>query len=129
MHFCLNFIYLEEQAMFRLLCVLIGVSLSTSSLAQTSVSDGFAGWCNIPAGGGLYEFTLQGYVTEEGNCSFSNPTQIRGMDALLFDTTCSGDGWVLPDFRTMISTVDEFDDKRAFMMTDGSVVELMACGF
>jgi hypothetical protein len=99
------------------------MSLSTSSHAQTSVSEGFAGWCYFDQSDGPLQITLQGYATSEGGCGFSNPTQIRGMDALLFDTTCSGDGFVLPDFRTMIATIGS----EAFQISGNSFEKLNSC--
>jgi len=103
---------------------MVVAAFASNASAQTAVSDGFEGWCNFDTGEGPLPVTLEGYLTGDSGCEFSNPTQILGMDAILFDTTCSiFDGCGLQDFRTLIATIGS----EAFIMTDSYFEKLNSC--
>lgn len=42
--------------------------------------------------GGPFVITSKEYLGVEGSCDLSNPTNLRGIDGLLYDTTCFFEG-------------------------------------
>ncbi|MBF9059345.1 hypothetical protein HKCCSP123_09130 [Rhodobacterales bacterium HKCCSP123] len=126
--------------------------LAGSALAQTSVTEGFAGWC-LPAEtqpvqdgrtGRVFDVTFGLSVTpdgyemsyeEGGYCAFSNPTDVPGLDARVFDAVCDGaDGMDVgadgrAPFRAMIATVEDPNtfETKGILIEPGRLVELSPC--
>jgi hypothetical protein len=125
--------------------------LAAPALAQTSVADGFEGWC-IPAEtqpvqdgrtGQIFDVTfglsvtLDGYelsYEEGGYCTFSNPTNASGLDERAFDAVCDGGDMDVvatgrDSFRAMIATVEDPNtlEVQGVLIEAGRVVELSPC--
>ncbi|AHM05212.1 hypothetical protein roselon_02925 [Roseibacterium elongatum DSM 19469] len=59
----------------------------------------------------------------ENACTLTDPVEVRGMDAMLFDTQCNGEGVAYDGGRVMLMAT------RAgiAIISDGSVVEWTRC--
>jgi len=127
--------------------------LAAPALAQTSVADGFEGWCQptwyayegmAPEGHfSAYEYgsvvRLDGFsksTGEEGDfCQFSNPTAVQGFDAVFLDAQCNGPSWIpgltsdTPPDRVMLMSAsgDRFTGPEASMIMPSNIVELAPC--
>ncbi|QBF34040.1 hypothetical protein [Thalassococcus sp. S3] len=58
----------------------------------------------------------------ENTCTLSNPTQIRDMDATLYDATCTGEGMTSTE-RLMLMRLPD----GLAVIRDGSVAQLRRC--
>jgi len=59
----------------------------------------------------------------ENTCELTNPTAIRGMDGILYDAACTGEG-MTETFRMMLMQVEG----GLAVIRDGSVNMLRRCG-
>ena len=59
----------------------------------------------------------------ESECKLTNPTNVRGMDAILYDSTCTAEGEPYPSSRVMIMQHDE----GIYFIKDGSVGDWRDC--
>lgn len=62
------------------------------------------------------------YYGVENTCELTNPTAIRGMDGILYDAVCSGEG-MTETFRMMLMQVDG----GLAVIRNGSVSTLKRC--
>lgn len=82
--------------MIRSVVVAIGVLMSTSAFAGEF--DGVyrlnKHWdcTSVGLDGGAVSVTGNKYRGVEEECTLSNPTRVRGIDAVLYDTICTGEG-------------------------------------
>ena len=80
----------------RILIVAIGLLMA--STANASQFDGIyrlnKSWdCkSIGMDGGAIEISGNTFAGVESTCSMTNPTRVRGMNAVLYDLNCSGEG-------------------------------------
>mgnify|MGYP000078835654 CR=1 FL=1 len=59
----------------------------------------------------------------ESECELTNATNVRGMDAVLYDAECTAEGEPYPSSRVMIMRHDE----GLFLVQDGSVGDWRSC--
>lgn len=59
----------------------------------------------------------------ESECELKNPTKVRGMDAVLYDTECTAEGESYPSVRVMIMRHDD----GLYMVRDGVVGDWRSC--
>jgi len=59
----------------------------------------------------------------ESECELKNPTNVRGMDAILYDAECTAEGEPYPSSRVMIMQHDE----GIYLIQDGSVGDWRDC--
>ena len=113
--------------MWTKLIVLIFASVL---VAATSANSGeFDGWC-IPGDGctGDEKIENDSFSTCEETCKMTNPTQVRGMDALLYDIVCAGDGSSATSTRTLFMRYkDAQEAERAIAANSDGVTELRRC--
>jgi hypothetical protein len=107
----------------------LAVLLSTGSISTTGAGE-FNGWC-FPAAsdvcvGEQRPLTGNKFITCESNCTMSNPVNVRDMDAVIYDVTCSGD-WGSRSFRMFISRYVSGDDVKAVAVGEHGPDELERC--
>jgi hypothetical protein len=67
------------------------------------------------------------YGDAESNCTMSNPRNVRGMDATLFDVTCRGE-WGSQTQRELLMLYRDTDDRdRLLMARPDSAAEFERC--
>ncbi len=62
-------------------------------------------------------------VGTENACALTTPTPVRGMNAMLFDSTCNGEGVRYDGGRVMLMT----SPAGLYLVRDGSAVEWQRC--
>jgi hypothetical protein len=67
------------------------------------------------------------YGDPESNCTMSNPTAVRGMEATLFDVTCQGDWGSRTQRELLMLFRDENDEERLLMVTPYGASEYERC--
>ncbi len=66
------------------------------------------------------------FFTCEENCEMQEPTSVRGMDAVLFDVTCSGDSGTF-SYRMMLARIMTADGLGTYAITNDAVTPLVPC--
>ncbi|MEX0281235.1 MAG: hypothetical protein AB3N13_08620 [Arenibacterium sp.] len=112
--------------------IIVAIAVSTIAASATpfdglyAPSDSFGMWsCQAMDIGadvgavGILEGYLQGV---ENACELTNPTNVRGMDAILYDANCSGEGETY-SHRVMLMRHDE----GIYVIQDGYVAEWRRC--
>lgn len=82
------------------------------------------GYCIATPGYSSAEIIGNEVVFYETSCALSNPVNVRGMDAYLFDATCTGDGSAY-DTRIMLMRPDGGDG--IIVLTDSFVYDWASC--
>ena len=105
---------------------------ATSVLADTSVFDGlykprgseFESWdCKtVGSDGGAMSIDNNILRGVESYCSLNNPVNVNGMNAVLFDADCAGEGYEWTD-RVMFMSADF----GVYYITDKFVSEWQSC--
>ena len=54
----------------------------------------------------------------EENCTLTNPVEVRGFPATLYEFKCKGDGESQPDERVMILTQTGYDENVTILFVD-----------
>ena len=62
------------------------------------------------------------YTGVENQCRLTNPVQVTGMDAVLYDAECAGEGETY-SYRLMLMRLPD----GIAVIQDGSVSELLTC--
>lgn len=115
--------------MFWALLVTIGLSGAAIASPYDGLyrpdTDWAQGWdcTSVGADGGAISFGGDQYFGIENQCSLSNPTPIRGMDATLFDADCSAEGESYT-YRLMVMATDA---GIAVIQNRGRVMFLRRC--
>ena len=117
-----------------------GVSVAASELEEIYTTKGYEELCKFTCDGAGYDnFNLLrickasnkyyedriDYIiggNEETSCAYTNETNVRGMEAWLFDVECSGEGEPYT-FRSMLMR----SDSGVFEITNGSMQHYIKC--
>ena len=110
------------------------VSLAASELEEIYTKKGYEELCNFTCDGAGYdnsnllrickasENTYVIGATEETSCAYTNETNVRGMEAWLFDVEYSAEGEPY-NYRTMLMR----SDSGVFEITNGSLQHYIKC--
>jgi hypothetical protein len=105
------------------------VMVMLANVAHTTPFDGlygFDGWSckseELGMDGGALG-VVDGYLHGlENTCELTNPTNVRGMDAILYDAVCSGEGMQSTE-RMMLMRYDG----GIYLIRNGSAAEWRSC--
>lgn len=74
--------------------------------------------------GGALAFRGDELVGVENYCKLTQPTQVRGMNAVLFDAVCSGEG---EEYTERVMLMPHFQN-GIYIIRDGGVADWRRCG-
>ena len=110
----------------------MAIALAAATATQVGAFDGLyrpdepwaEGWdCkSVGMDGGALAVKDGTFFGVENACELTNPTQVRGMDAVLYDAVCEGEGET-DTYRLMLMRVDG----GLAVIRDGFVSMLKAC--
>lgn len=64
----------------------------------------------------------------EESCQLTAPTEVRGMDATLYDLHCSGDYGEIPDMRVMLlSQQSEMFGRQSYWIGPQDIFQIVHC--
>lgn len=111
-----------RRAGYRSLAVALAAFLPNSGQAQET-----EGWCFVGDGcTGPVPLSGTTFYTCEENCVMENPTAVRGLEATLYDVTCSGDSGG-STYRMMLSKVVQDGEPRLIALTPDGIETLERC--
>ena len=75
----------------------------------------------IPFAGNTIDFC-------EESCQLTAPTEVRGMDATLYDLQCSGDYGEIPDMRVMLLTQESpMSGQQSYWIGPQDIFQIVPC--
>ena len=106
----------------RLAALAVIIGMSTSAHAND-----FVGWCFVGECVGEAPITADGFFTCEENCTMSNPVRVIGMDATLYDVSCTGDSGNYQQRMLFMKCSDFRGDPKALALSPSGPEELERC--
>ena len=98
--------------------------------SRLATAGSFDGWCFKEDGcGGPYKIENDAFGTCEESCRLTEPTQVSGMDGVLYNVVCEGDHLERPSKERILLLKYKDDDGKPRAMAVGKhgVEELVRC--
>ena len=83
--------------------------------------------CSIGEADGTIPVIGNTYRDAESNCTMSNPTSVRGMDAILYDVTCRGEWGSQTQRELWMLYRGAGDQERLLIVRPSSAAEFERC--